>query len=158
MLITRKNIYQPNTNYKKEIHCFMWCFHSPLLSNTQNRQTKEERRGVCRQNLFLYHFFFFSLSLFPFNDLRDTYCIFSFRLKFIRKNTPVSTDLMQERECEMLFWKSSCRKGLLKFTRSTLRLTHTHTHTQKRYIPRSVLSNTHTQWSTCNIKREQCNF
>lgn len=38
-----------------------------------------------------------SLALFPFNDLRDTYCIFSFRLKFIgKKTTPVSTDLMQE--------------------------------------------------------------
>lgn len=41
--------------------------------------------------------------LFPFNDLQDTYCVFSFRLNFIgKKNTPVSTDLMQEGKCEML--------------------------------------------------------
>lgn len=85
------------------------------------RQNKKRERGGGRFEaisfffspatlyLILSHTVSFSLSslsliwLFPFNDLQDTYCVFSFRLNFIGKNTPVSTDLMQERECEILF-------------------------------------------------------
>lgn len=120
---------QPNTNYKlkKKITADVtFSFTEPIPSVVQDtksdimlRQKKKKKGGHFKSKpIFRLHYISFNLKvlfslslsltrLFPFNDLQDTYCIFSFRLNFIgkkkKKHTPVSTDLMQERECEILF-------------------------------------------------------
>lgn len=126
----------------------MWRFHSQnpslLLSKTQNLtlcsdKRRKKRGGILSQNLFfdciISHLiskcYFLSLYLSPgFFHLmicrtRIVYSVSDWTLLEKKKtHTPVSTDLMQERECEILFWNPPAQ-GLLKFTRTTLTLPHT---------------------------------
>lgn len=90
----------------------MWRFHSQnpslLLSKTQNLTLCSDKRRKKRgghfksKPIFRLHYISFNLKvlfslslsltrLFPFNDLQDTYCIFSFRLNFIGKKKKTHT-------------------------------------------------------------------
>lgn len=59
--------------------------------------------------------------LFPFNDLQDTYCVFSFRLNFIGKKHTSEHRFNARTRVWNTPLKSSCTR-LLKFTRKTRRL------------------------------------
>lgn len=117
---------------------------------------------------FLSQRFFLSFYLFPLDlspgsfhlMICGTHIVYSvLDWTLLEKNTPVSTDLMQERECEILLWKSSCTR-LLKFTRKTrhsntetlLRpsvcpCTHTHAHSTA-HVMNGVHSNVQTHTHT----------
>lgn len=56
--------------------------------------------------------------LFPFNDLQDTYCVFSFRLNFIGKKHTSEHRFNARTRVWNTPLKSSCTR-LLKFTRKT---------------------------------------
>lgn len=99
-----------------------------------------EGGGILRQYLFFFHtcniishfisqrFFSLFLStsslsisltwLFPFNDLQDTYCVFSFRLNFIGKKHTSEHRFNARTRVWNTPLKSSCTR-LLKFTRKT---------------------------------------